>query len=103
MPKLRRGNHGYFIVSNRRGRFITHQLSHQGARLLQTQLGLPNIEGCEIDIATLIALKQSGHAYTQWQEEQGRRRERLKISQRRTWVRNPARDDDGHAPPEPPI
>jgi hypothetical protein len=39
MPTVRRAEHGYIIVSNRRGKFITHQLSQDGVQLLQKRFG----------------------------------------------------------------
>src|SRR5438067_2127196 len=80
MPTVRRNKHGFVIVSNRRGRFITHELTPDGAKMIQTRLGISNIDRLEIDVATLIELKKSSDAYTNKQrcysQWQGRRQRR---------------------------
>src|SRR4051812_36578520 len=64
MPTVHRQKHGLVIISSRRGRYCTHQLSPDGARSLQERYGVPNVEELQIDVGTLIDLVRAGEAYT---------------------------------------
>jgi hypothetical protein len=63
MPTIQKREHGYVILSRRHGRFVTHQLTPDGAKKVQTRLGVQDINGVGVDVATLIELKRSEDAY----------------------------------------
>jgi hypothetical protein len=86
VPTVKKGKNGYDIVSRRRGRYITHQLTPEGAKILQQRYGV--IDGLEIDVPTLMELKQSQDAYTQ--------------RERRHWRDRP-REDELFATAPPPV
>src|SRR4051794_35215021 len=70
MPTVRRDKDGFNIISRRRGRYITHQLSDDAAEALRDRYG--SLDGLEIDVATLIELIRSNGAYTRRQRRQQR-------------------------------
>jgi hypothetical protein len=69
MPTVKDGPEGLIIVSKRRGSYITHQLSPEGARFLEARYGAA--AGSEIDVPTLLELKRQGYAYTKRQRRGG--------------------------------
>ena len=72
MPTVKLGNHGYYIVSNRRGKYITHQLSKEGVEILRARHG--TVDGLDIDVNTLLSLKERGCATTGRQRRNSRPR-----------------------------
>lgn len=95
MPTVKRTSHGYTILSRYRRRVVTHQLSADGEEWLSDRYGLNGqIEGLEIDVPTLMELRDMGFAYIRGGKPWPKKTFRPD--------RRPALFDPPRAPPTPP-